>query len=497
MMNKRIIFEIHKLADMGMKQRQIARKLCISRPTVQKYLNSPDIATPPRRPKPGKLEPFYNYIDELLEGWPNASAVVIKQRIDEKGYTGGITILRDYLLAKRGGKKRSKAYIRFESSPGEQCQFDWGHFGSLIYGNTSRKLYCMTVIECHSRMLYIEFTHSQNKEAVMRTLLNSFLFFGGAPKELVHDNLKTAVIERIGDIIRFNEDYLHFLRPFHIRPYACGIRDASAKGKIEKGGVHYVRYNFWPCRTFADLDDVNVQACKWRDHIANTRIHATTNEKPVERFQPKALRPLPDVLPDTRDHSEAKVHSDCRFKFDANYYSAPWWMAGKTVSVKADNHTIWAGHKNKIVAVHTRSWKRRAVIENPNHISELLKTRKKARLTRQEQLLFSMGEPIKLFIENLAKAGKSLSRASSHLLELREQYGAKAVVEAVEITLKYKAYGVDYVENILHQKMHIKTYYPKVTLKDETLNQLQLQEPDLLIYDAITLKKSRNNDDKN
>ncbi|MDZ7722563.1 MAG: hypothetical protein U5R06_07055 [candidate division KSB1 bacterium] len=70
-------------------------------------------------------------------------------------------------------------------------------------------------------------------------------------------------------------------------------------------------------------------------------------------------------------------------------------------------------------------------------------------------------------------------------------------MEAVEITLKYKAYGVDYVENILHQKMHIKTYYPKVTLKDETLNQLQLQEPDLLIYDAITLKKSRNNDDKN
>ena len=398
-MDKRTIFEIHRLKDLGMKERKIARHLSVSRQTVRKYLEHPDITKTKPNPKPGKLTPFYDLIKQLLEQWPDASAEVIRQRIADKGYSGSRTILRDYLQAVRGKRKQSKAFLRFETQPGEQFQFDWGHFGSLAYGTTHRKLYCMTVLECHSRMLYLEFTHSQNKEAVMRTLLNAFIFFNGTSVELVHDNLKTAVIERVGDIIRFNEDYLHFLRPFHIRPYACGLGDASAKGKIEKGGIHYVRYNFWPCRTFTDLNDVNAQACRWRDQVANARIHGTTNQIPLERFRRDALRPLPEALPDTRDQADAKVLSDCRFKFDGNSYSAPHWLVDKTLSIKADNRTVWAAYKDRILVEHPRTWERKAVIENPNHVKDLLLTRKKARLTRQQQCLFSMGEPIKKYLE--------------------------------------------------------------------------------------------------
>jgi len=495
MIDKRTLFEIHRLRELGMKERQIARQIGLSRPTVRKYLQDPDITRPRRHPKSGKLDPYYPYIHKLLEGWPDASAVVIKQRLDERGYTGGLTILRDYLQATRGPQKQPQACIRFESLPGAQCQFDWGHFGSLAYGLTKRKLYCMTVIECHSRMLYLEFTHSQTKQAVMRTLLNAFIFLEGTARELVHDNLKTAVIERVGSIIRFNEDYLHFLRPFHIIPYACGIGDAASKGKVEKGGVHYVRYNFWPCRTFADLDDVNRQAWRWRDEVANTRIHGTTGQIPMERFRPDALRPLPEVLPDTRDSAEAKVHTDCRFKFDGNQYSAPHWMVSKKLSIKADNHTVLASYKNKIIAKHPRTWERKAVIENPNHTKELLRTRKKARLTRQQNLLLSMGEPVIAFLEGLALAGKSLNHATGRLLELRDLYGAEAVIQAIQTAMTYKAFGVEYVENILHQRMRPLSPYPKVVLQDPSLNQLQLQEPDLLIYDAITLKKRKQNHD--
>lgn len=496
-MDKRTIFDIHRLRDLGMKERKIARHLSISRQTVRKYLEHPDITKTKSYSKPSKLEPFYDFIKQLLEQWPDANAEVIRQRIADKGYCGGRTILRDYLQAIRGKRKQPKAFIRFETQPGEQFQFDWGHFGSLIYGTTHRKLYCMTVLECHSRMLYLEFSHSQNQQAVMRTILNAFKFFGGTPVELVHDNLKTAVIERVGDIIRFNEDYLHFLLPFHIRPYACGLGDASAKGKIEKGGIHYVRYNFWPCRNFSDLNDVNNQASRWRDQVANARLHGTTNEIPLERFRPDALHPLPDVLPDTRDMADAKVLTDCRFKFDGNSYSAPHWLVDKRLSIKADNRTVWASYKDKIFVEHPRSWERKAVIENPNHIKDLLLTRKKARFSRQQQILFSMGEPMKKFYDGLAKAGKSLSHATGRFLELRDHYGTSAVISAIETAIKYQAYGVDYVENILHQSMCPRTPYPQVILQNPSLNQLQLQEPDLLIYDAITLKKRNEHDDQN
>jgi transposase len=193
-MDKRTIFEIHRLHDMGMKGRKIARRLGISRPSVRKYLAHPDITRVPPAPRTSKLAAYYDSISKLLGEWPGASALVIKQRIDAQGYSGGITILRDYLQAIRGHREQPKAYIRFESQPGQQFQFDWGHFGSLVYGNTARKLYCMTVIECHSRMLYVEFTHSQNQQAVMRTLLNAFLFFGGTTVELVHDYVPRNII---------------------------------------------------------------------------------------------------------------------------------------------------------------------------------------------------------------------------------------------------------------------------------------------------------------
>lgn len=496
MITKRTIFEIHQLKGLGMSERATALRLGISRVTVKKYIEDPDISESQRARKPSKLDPYLDYIDELLDKWHEASAVVIKQRLEDKGYTGGISILRDYLHTKRGSKRKPRACIRFESPPGQQFQCDWGHFGSLTYGNTKRKLYCMAVIECHARMLYVEFTHSQNQQAFMRTLLNSFIFFHGAPKELVHDNLKTAVIERIGGIIRFNEEYLHFLRPFHITPYACGIGDAQAKGKIEKGGVHYVRYNFWPCRTFDDLDDVNAQATQWRDQIANLRVHETTREVPQKRFRPYALRPLPDSLPDTRDTTTAKVHTDCRFKFDANAYSAPHWIVGKTLTIKADNQTITAHHKNKIIARHKRSWCRKAVIENPNHVKDLLVARTKALHTKQQELFLSIGKEAETFLEGLARADKNLAHAIVALLDLRDQYGTQAVLEAIRAAMKYKAYGVDYVRNILYQNARSSIVYQRVNLKDPALNELRLQEPDLLVYDAITLKKRRENHDQ-
>ena len=495
MITKRIIFDIHRLKDLGWSERKIARHLGLSRPTVRKYLQNPELTPAPRAARVTKLDPYRDYIQELLTTWPEASAVVIKQRLEARGYLGGLTMVRDYLRTVRGRQQSPAKYIRFESPPGSQFQCDWGHFGALTYGQTSRKLYCMTVIECHSRMLYLEFTHSQQQTAFMRTLLHAFMFFGGTPKELVHDNLKTAVIERVGDIIRFNEDYLHFLRPFHITPYACGIGNAPAKGKVEKGGIHYVRYNFWPCRTFVDLDDVNAQALQWRDQVANRRVHGTTNEIPQQRFRPEALRALPPVLPDTRDTAAARVHNDCRFKFDGNLYSAPHWLVGKVLTLKADEHTVTVSYRDKIVAHHRRSWQRKALIENPNHVKDLLKTRKKAQITKQQELFLALGPTAEHYLEGLAAAHKHLSQAIQRLLELRQSYGTEALVRALELASNYQAYDVSYVEHILYQKSRPLTPYAPVRLAAPGLNELQLPEPDLLLYDAIALKQRRHHHD--
>jgi transposase len=148
---------------------------------VHKYLDNPH----PQRPRlirASKLDPFKDAIERLLEVDSKASAMVIRQRLEERGFHGGITIVRDYLRRVRPHAQPKAAFIRFESEPGVQCQLDWGHFGSLAYGHTQRKLYCLAVVECHSRLLYLEFTHSQRQETLHRILLGAFRFFQGTPK---------------------------------------------------------------------------------------------------------------------------------------------------------------------------------------------------------------------------------------------------------------------------------------------------------------------------
>ena len=125
------------------------------------------------------------------------------------------------------------AFIRFESSPGELMQLDQGHFGTLSYGNTKRKLYCLSVIECYSRMLYLEFSHSMKQASLHQLLFNAFRYFGGSPEQVVVDNMLTAVTERIGSVVHFNDAFLDFLRPFKIVPYASNIRAPYEKGKVE------------------------------------------------------------------------------------------------------------------------------------------------------------------------------------------------------------------------------------------------------------------------
>jgi len=366
MIDKRTIFEMHRLAHNGMSVRKIARTLGIARQSVQKYLDAPSL-TRASFTRSSKLDPFTDEIARLLEIDPKASAMVIRQRLAAQGFEGGITIVRDSVQGVRDAPQKRQPVIRFASAPGVQCQTDWGHFGALAYGDTHRKLYCLAVIECHSRLLYLEFTHSQRQDTLHRCLLHAFHFFQGTPKALVHDNMLTAVLERQGPLVRFNEHFLEFLRPFHITPVACNVAQPQEKGKGEKGAIHYIRHNFWPLRTFRDLPDLQAHANQWRDQVANVRVHTTTGQPPTQRFDPKAMSALPALFTDCRDTAQAKVHTDFSIRFDGNTSTVPPWLIGTSLTVKADHHHLTCYFQDKAVATPLRCWQRKQRIALPQH----------------------------------------------------------------------------------------------------------------------------------
>lgn len=486
MIDRLTVFEIHRLAHEGYGLRKIARHLNLCRKTVKKYFLEPDR---PRisHPRPSKIDPFKETIKHLLDEDPTLSAALIHQRISQAGFSGGYTIVKDHLRLIRAQSTYKRPFIRFESPPGEQCQIDWGHFGSIAYGNTNRKLYCFALVEAHSRLVYLEFTHSQRQEALHRALLNAFDFMNGTPRQIVVDNMLTAVTERDGSIIRFNGAFLDFLRPFAIVPRAANPGKPHEKGKIESV-IGYIRRNFFPARTFAGLDDLQAQADSWRDQVANTRTHTTTGEKPIERFKPQAMRPLPDSLPDCRDFSPAKVHSDFAVRFDSNFYTVPPWAVGKSVVIKADHNTLTVYLKDKPIAQHSRSWERKRRVEIDAHVDQARKYHRSLWRSPEAAAFVSLGEPAKNYLEKLIDARQPLRKSLKKLLSLLYHYGQEPFIEALGCAAAHRAYAASYIENILFQNAKPRHRHPPVTLRDQKLNLIRLQRPSLADYDAIILK---------
>ena len=484
------IFEIHRLNDLNWSERKIARHLRIGRSTVKKYIDNPNPTPAKRKKRASKLDAYRELIKQLLEQDPQVKAPVVLQRIQQQGFDGKSTIVRDYLLKLRGRQSSRRPFIRFESPPAQQMQIDWGHFGHLKYGQTKRKLYALAVIESYSRMLYIQFTHSQKQEALHQALLDAFRFFDGTPKEIVVDNMLTAVTERQGSLIRFNGAFLEFLRPFKIMPVACNPAAPYEKGKIENS-LKYLRHNFLPLRSFTDLADVQLQVNQWLATVANVRIHQSTGEKPKQRFAKVDLRALPQLLPDCRQTCLVKVHKDFAVRFDGNCYTTPPWTIGKKATVKADAFTVSIYLNQKKIVAHQRCWQRKQRIELPTHLQQVKKINKKLWHDKQVAAFLSLGQAAVEYLKALLEAKQPIKKSVLKLLKLKDEYGSASLLYAIQKATSFKAYGADYIENILYQEMTPQHHHQPVKLKDDALNRIRLTQPSLADYDAEVIKRRK------
>ena len=474
--------------------RKIARHLHIGRRTIAKYIQTP--APPPtRRDRASKLDAFKPAIDELLECDASAPATVIIEHPRTLGFDGGITIVKDYLHALRMEARNRRAYVRMEPGPGERFEVDWGHFGALVYNGHSRKLYAFCLVECHSRKLYLEFTHSQSFETFVRCHIHAFHAMTGCAREVWFYNLATAVAEHEGNLVRFNPRFLGFAREYGFIPRACHVAAAWEKGKIERA-IGYIRQSCWPLRTFGDLADVNAQARHWVEHTANQRKHRETGQTPNERFQPEFLRPLPLLAPDYRDTTDALVHKDLRLRFDANRYCVPPRYVGRKLTVKADSRSVTIYDQSKEIVAYARSWERGRTFGAERFQKELFAQLAAARRSAaQQRLVQLLGPNSEYYLRKLAETDRSLTRQVRELLELVRDYGPDSVAAALEKAYAARAFGADYIANILRQQQVRRDMQPPLRLRDPELNELATDPLSLAGYDAFILRSRKESDD--
>jgi len=479
--------------------RKIERHLRMGWHTIKKYLQHPNQPTVSRH-RPSKLDSFKATIAELLAQDPTVSSAVIEQRLRAIGYAGGHSILRQYVAEVRP-KPTPRAFVRMEPIAGERCEVDWGHFGVIDYAGDKRKLYAFALVECHSRMLYLEFTHSQSFETFVRCHIHAFQFLTGTSREIWYDNLATAVAGHDGRLVRFQPRFFAFAREFGFIPRACNPAAGWEKGKVERGGIGYVRQNFWPLRSFTDLDDVNRQARQWLTEIANQRQHRETRQRPADRFQPQALRPLPALLPDYRDTADVLVHKDIRIYFDGNRYCVPPALVGEHLTLKADAHTVSLYHQQRQIVTYSRSWRRGQTFGAERFEKELLAQKAAAvRSQAQHRLLALLGTQcprltVEEYLRGMADNERSLSRQVSELLELIRLYGCQAVAQALVKAHAGRAFGADYVANILRQHLSPRAVQPRLRLHNPELDQLATDPLSLLEYDAFLFPERRDSHD--
>lgn len=469
---------------------EIARKLRVSRKTVRKALAS-DVC-PQRLPtatvRPSKLDPFKDYINERLGKYSRLPASVVYEEIKRQGYPGKIRIVEDYLHKIK--KKTEEAFLRIETLPGEYAQVDWANCGTVQIGNAIRKLSCFVMVLSFARMMYLEFTLSQCLEDFIQCHINAFKFFGGVTKKVLYDNLKTVVLSRLGNNIQFNPKFMEFAGIYLFEPKLCNPGRGNEKGKVE-GGIKYIRSSFLSGReTRTAWPGIQGAAAAWRDETANIRIHRTTRERPIDRFEREKLllSKLPLVDYDAAIVRSLKATSQALAHFDGNAYSVPHSLAYKPLTLKAYPDTIRVFDNSKQAAEHKRSYERGIVIEDPKHYEGLLAIKRRAHASKIKDSFLNLGELATKYLDGLIKADLNLPHHLAQIMDWVRLYGKTEVLQAIDHALKFEAFGAAYLKNIILQQRTargLKETPPIVIPAKPAWTQLCVEEQDLSLYDEM------------
>ncbi len=484
--------EIRRLHEVErLSQAEIARRLHCSHRTVRKAVA---MASPPAS-KPasggGILDRYRPQIDTLLVKYPHLNAMRVMQEISkgEDGYRGSIYLVRRYLHQVRSSRRRVYQEVIYE--PGEAMQVDWGDCGRLLIGQTPRRVSVFVAVLCYSRLCYIEFSLSQRKADFYRGVVHALEFFQGSPRKLIVDNLKAAVLNGSGRYACFHQDFLALCGHFCLEPIACAARDPQSKGIVE-GGVRYVKGSALAGRgeELATWEDYGRLALWWRDEVANVRLHATTKQRPIDRFQQEHphLRPLPALAFDTDEIVPLVVTSHARVRYEGNRYSVPPALVGKPVTLRANAGEVRIIDSGQEVARHPRCYERGQLIVRDEDRLGALKLRRRRRASECEEEFDALGPLAREFHLKLLSMPVKTTVHLRRLLALVRLYGRQDVLAAIVRALEYKIHDAAYVEALLLQerrRRELPSPTPLQPKRRELIEDIHLEETDPARYDRL------------
>jgi transposase len=434
----------------GFKVQTVARRFGVHHSVVRRVILQSGEKLP--RVPTSHLDPYKPYILSRLSEHPELTAMRLFFEVRERGYPGSAVIVRRWVHKVRASRAR-KAYLRVETEPAEQAQIDWGSFGQMRIGSTTRPLSCFAMVLSWSRALFVDFALDQRLDTFLRMHERAFAFFGGVPRKCLYDNLKSVVLHHVGSLVQFNPGFLGFAGHYLFQPVAAPVRYPQAKGRVESA-IRFVRHSFFYGRSFQDLPDLRAQASAWCTETANQRLHATTRERPAERLliERTRLHPLPEHRYDSDLLLPVVVSKEARVLLDTNSYSVPPEYVGKSGFVRADDQRVRVVVDGSVVAEHARSFERRRAVEDPAHIDALLSRRPGARGPKRRDRLAALSEEARMYLKEVSRRRIDLDSEVRKLDRLVSLYGEQDVAAGMAAALGARTFGARYVRTLIDQK---------------------------------------------
>src|SRR5680860_511828 len=351
----------------------IATQLGIHHSVVDRVLSQAGMPKVERSPRTSIIDPYLPFIIETLDTYPTLTAARLYDMASQRGYPGGPSLFRQRISQLRP-RKQPEAYLRLKTLPGEQAQVDWGHFGHVEIGKAKRPLMAFVMVLSWSRQIFLQFYFNAQMENFLRGHVGAFEAWGGLPRVLLYDNLRSAVLERQGDAIRFHPTLLALSAHYRFEPRPVAVARGNEKGRVERA-IRYIRDNFFAGREWQTLDELNAQADEWCQGISANRRCPQNQELLVkEAFlqeQPRLLT-LPDNPFNTRERQTVRAQKTPYIRFDLNDYSIPHQHVQKPLTATADLAQVRILDGSEIIAEHARSFDKGQQVEDETHINACL-----------------------------------------------------------------------------------------------------------------------------
>jgi transposase len=415
----------------------IARQLHIHRTTVQRLLIVGGAEPKAVLTRPSVVDPYVPFIHATFAEFPTLCSSRLWEMVRSRGYTGAKDHFRA-IAARYRPRRASEAFFRLSVLPGEQAQVDWAHFGTIRCDGYERPLVAFVMVLSHSRRIFLRFFRSLAMGAFLRGHVEALRFFGGVPRVMLYDNLKSAVLERRGPAIRFHPTLLELAAHYRFEPRPVGIRRGNEKGRVERA-IRYVREAFFAARKFDGLLDLNEQARTWIETTTDERRHVDMRDRTVGevfREEVPTLLKLPDDEFPAWERIAVVAGKTPYVRFDRNDYSIPHEHVRRTLAIEANEDLVRILDGTKVIAEHLRVYGARMCVEDRAHLDQLAARKRAAREHRYNDRLLRAVPRIRDFLARSQLAGSSLGAMVRQLGELLERFGAEQLTRAVNEALE-------------------------------------------------------------